>query len=172
MPFVEGIRLDKYLLSDSPESKDLRVVNNTLNNFITAHRRGIIFGDRWVTNTIILPTMETVELDYDIELVGEQRVSATFELSQVLYHLVHFANGNRLNILEHISSFFMNQSETLEDYDFPSLVKFLQGHTVFFWGKWAKEGKTYEGIIPPTIEVTALIDSLRNIMERKVSIAA
>ncbi|RJQ38053.1 hypothetical protein C4559_02410 [Candidatus Microgenomates bacterium] len=160
MPFINGVPLNKFISKANVFDLGI-VVDKTLDNILLAHKEGVVFGDRWVANTMVLPSLETLEMDFDIELIADFKTSATFELSQMLYHLVHFANGNRINMIEHISKFLNRRPTALENYDTSMLIGLLEGYMFFFGQRWEMEDKFYEGIIPPCEETEFLISVVK-----------
>lgn len=170
--FIEGVPLHKKLKGANGD-EELDLVDKTLENLLLAHKKGVVFGDRWVTNTMVLPNREVMEWDYDIELIADPKTSTTFELSQMLYHLVHFAKGNRVGVVERISQFFNARPVVLEHYDFSMLIDFLIAQKGYFRQKWEMQGKYYEDLEPPSAEIDLLARSLtRNVFQRKIAVAA
>jgi len=129
--YVEGVSMDRYL-----KDGQLDVVTIVLTNVHAAHRKGVVFGDRWARNTIITDNQRSVEVDFDIALEGE--CAKDFEIAQLLYHLLHFS-PHRTQLLAIIKDFYSDK-ERLADYDVERLCGFLERYCAFFG-----EGE-YEGI--------------------------
>lgn len=160
LPFIEGQSIIEYM----PTVRDARgfeIINRILTNMMKAHRHGIIMGDRWGGNTIITPNGSFLEFDFDMELTGEQRKTATFEIAQVMFALLRFAGENRPFILQSLTDFIYEHPEMLEDYDPEALIRFLQGNAEFYSKHFVGTGNL-AGITAPEQEAQKLIGVIRS----------
>ena len=161
-PFFEGVPLHKYIASGHA-SKTFSVVDGVLNHLTMAHRAGIVFGDRWVTNTLILPNEDFAEVDFDIELIGEHQRIATFELAQTLYHLIHFSGSQHTDAMNMLEIYYRGNPKQLSGYDRNLLSAFLLGHQSYFMDRYRDKNELYEGLIPPGEEVNQFAHVLEDI---------
>ncbi|HRN69859.1 MAG TPA: hypothetical protein PLS49_01630 [Candidatus Woesebacteria bacterium] len=159
MQYIQGIPLHQYVQQDS-KNINPEVIESVLINMMHAHWNGIVFGDRWATNTIIISDEDFVELDFDIELIGDTETVTSFELSQTLYHLMHFSGNNRDFMSETILDIYLKNQNFLNMYDLDKISPFLRGQTEYFYDLYQKNGLLYEEIVPPYDEVYMLIDKL------------
>ena len=142
-PFVEGTPYDKYLLSG-----EITATKNVLDNIILSHRQNVVYGDRWTKNTIIKPNEDIVEIDFDIELVGE--FAQEFELAQLLYHIVFFSS-RRNEMISFLRAYFESSSANLAQYKISAVRKFLFNYANYF------QDKPFEGISGVQQEIIELI---------------
>jgi tRNA A-37 threonylcarbamoyl transferase component Bud32 len=165
MDYIDGTPLNKYIQRE-PKDINTKIIKNVLEHMANAHNNEIIFGDRWGPNTIITQEEDFVELDFDIELVGEKRVIAAFELSQTLYHLMHFAGENRDFIRDYLLDIYTQNPQLLAEYNLDKVRTFMHGQTEYFYRNYQKNGSLYEEMEPSYTEVYELIDGLENIRSR------
>ena len=130
-PFIQGVPYDVYL-----RQGDLAATARVLDNMYPAHRMGIVFGDRWVKNTIVTPDEDIVEVDFDIALEGSY--AKEFEITQTLYHMIHFSL-NRSAMTAYLRHYF-SQTKTMADYNSSVVSIFLQKYSEYF------KDREYEGI--------------------------
>ncbi|MBI2597451.1 hypothetical protein HYW41_04805 [Candidatus Daviesbacteria bacterium] len=156
LPFISGIQLNQHI-KDSSDPGSFEVVKDILLHLNSVHKQNITIGDRWCPNTIILPDNRFIEIDFDIELTGDVESTMTFELSQLLYHIVHFADRNRVMAVRNLAGFLHSHPRYLEIYDLVKLKLLLIGHTNFF----ASKNEAYEGIDPPNSEMYDLIEEIK-----------
>lgn len=152
LPYIEAIPLSEFVGSYSL-SENLGVVIRVLDHLRAVHSKGIVMGDRWCRNTLVTGRGTCVEIDFDIELLGDSALAKTFELSQVLYHLVHFSNVNRETMVQFLLK-YLNKGNSLLGYNKEALKFLLQGHAEFF------KGNIYEKLEPPYGEVYDLISHI------------
>lgn len=131
MPFIQGTPFDVYL-----RQGNLAATTRVLDNMYSAHRMGIVFGDRWVKNTIVTPNEDIVEFDFDIALEGNY--TKEFEIAQTLYHMIHFSL-NRPDMLKYLLNYF-SQTEMMSIYNSSAIHLFLKKYSEYF------KDREYEGI--------------------------
>lgn len=131
MSFIQGTPFDIYL-----RQGNLAAIALVLDNMYSAHQIGIVFGDRWVKNTIVTPDEDIVEIDFDIALGGIY--SREFEIAQTLYHIIHFSL-NRRDALKYILDYF-SQTKIMRAYYTSAVRFFLKKYSEYF-----KDGN-YENI--------------------------
>ncbi len=131
MPFIQGVPFDVYL-----RQGNLVATARVLDNMYAAHRVGIVFGDRWVKNTIVTPDEDIVEIDFDIALEGNY--TREFEIAQTLYHMIHFSL-DRAAIIAFIHHYF-SQTKIMADYNSSVVSLFLQKYSEYF------KDRKYEGV--------------------------
>lgn len=151
-PFVRGVGLNAFVAQVDTEGK-FSVIKNILYHLATAHKNGIIFGDRWCKNTLVLDNGDFAEIDFDIELLGPQDARAAFEMSQTLYHLVHFSQKNRLLVTSQLARFVREHEDIFGTYDSECILHLLTRQTEYFLNR----GVPYEGILPTNDEIHEII---------------
>ncbi len=142
-PFIEGTPYDKYLLSGG-----ITATKNVLDNIILSHRQNVVYGDRWTKNTIVKPNEAIVEIDFDIELMGE--FAQEFEMAQLLYHILFFSS-RRSEMLGFLRAYFENRQTDLAQYKIPVVKKFLSNYANYF------QDKPFAGISGVQPEIAELI---------------
>ena len=151
-PFLSGQPLNLFVADMQSNPSKSTVVENTLHELMKAHANGIVYGDRWVTNTWVDFDNKITELDFDIELIGAHDDIAAFEMAQELYHLIHFADKSRRQMTDQLLKYARNGIFSV--YNGPLMSEFLKKHAEYF----ASSGKPYEHITPPFMEIMALAD--------------
>ncbi|MDP2649482.1 MAG: hypothetical protein Q8P10_01420 [bacterium] len=142
LPYIEGILLDQYL-----SRGNMNATFQVLENLSLAHSMGVVYGDRWVKNTIVTEREDVVEIDFDMKLGG--KYAKEFEMAQILYHLLHFSSDRR-NVLNFLKG-YLKSKKLSESYDVSALCLFLFGYMKYF------EGKEYEEKIGGREEILDLI---------------
>lgn len=150
VPFVEGEQLADYLQRGKMQATEYALFNLAL-----AKAHNLPMGDRWTRNTIVVGEKQAVEIDFDIELLGEY--GCEYDLAQTLYHVVHFSK-NRESMLEYLAGIVSTQPDMLYQYDIVRVIGFLDNFATFFGDQ------EYEGI-PGGIEreVEELVEVLQTI---------
>ena len=133
LPFIEGETLLSYI-KDGKHN----VVPAVVDHLLSAHRQGVVFGDRWTPNTIVTPKEDFVEIDFDIELTGPN--TKEFELSQLLYSLVVYTSS-REAMMGVIKEYLPKRKNALQAYDTSVLAGFLRGPARYL------DGQIFEGSI-------------------------
>ncbi|HEY1085758.1 MAG TPA: hypothetical protein VGE34_03480 [Candidatus Saccharimonadales bacterium] len=162
--YMDGTPLSDYLQRDTSDIQP-QMLNDILSHLTQAHSVGIVFGDRWAANTMILEDGTHKEFDFDIELQGDVNATSTFELAQTLYHIVHFANQNRDHVISLIKDLYSQSPTLLAGYDKKIFFTLLEGHRRYFHEEYAKSGVPYEGIVPPNNEISQLLALLDDIWQ-------
>ena len=129
-PFIQGVPFDVYL-----RQGNLDATVKVLDNMHLAHRLDIIFGDRWVKNTIVTPDEDIVEMDFDIALQGSY--AREFEIAQTLYHMTHFSL-DRSAMIAYLHYYF-SQTKIMDDYNSSVVYLFLKKYSEYF------KDREYEG---------------------------
>ena len=142
-PFIEGTPYDNYLLSGG-----IRATKNVLDNIILSHKQNVVYGDRWTKNTIVKPNEAIVEIDFDIELMGE--FAQEFELAQLLYHVLFFSS-RRSEMLGFLRAYFESRQTTLAQRKISVVKNFLFNYANYF------QDKPFEGISGAQQEIAELI---------------
>jgi hypothetical protein len=159
LPFLSGVPLHIFAESTDTEDK-FTVIGNILHHLSRIHQKGITYGDRWCTNTLVLTNGDFVELDYDIELIGDLRTIQSFEMAQTIYHLIHFSGRNRVFMTNRLQRFFQENADMLGQYDVEKLTVFLLGHAEYF-----HKDELYERITPPYDEIYSLANQLKELQK-------
>lgn len=154
--FMKGTTLCDYVENIHINPEKLDVVEEVLTHLNFMHRQGIVLGDRWCRNTMVMAQGEFAEFDYDLELIGPQKTIATFEMSQELYHLVHFSQGGR-GFMTNFLQEYLRDRTVLDSYDSQQLGRFLRGHARYF----TQTNELYENIKPPDEEIYQLADGIQ-----------
>ena len=127
VPFLQAEPLDEYLQQGQTEA-----VGAILANLTKAHHKGLIFGDRWGSNTLLTPG-GVVEVDFDIALEGP--TAKEFELGKLLYHLLFYAS-DREQMLAYLQEYLNKNSATFsQGYDLTTVQLFIRTHRQLF-GVW------------------------------------
>lgn len=123
LSFIPGLPFDSYLQEGHTEATFF-----ALDNLLDAHRMGVVFGDRWVKNTMITEN-DAVEIDFDIEITGDS--SKEFELSQTFYHILYFAS-DKDEVLTLLKIYCSERKDRLINYQLAVLIDLLEGHAKYF----------------------------------------
>jgi tRNA A-37 threonylcarbamoyl transferase component Bud32 len=124
VPFLQAESLDAYLQHGETEA-----VGAVLANLTHAHHKGIVLGDRWVCNTLIMP-QGIIEVDFDIVLEGPQ--AKEFELGKLFYHLLFYAS-DREQMLTYLEGYVNKERATFaKEYDLAKVQFFIRTHTEVF----------------------------------------
>lgn len=151
-PFVQGTPYDQYLRLGG-----ITATKNVLDNIMQAHQQNIVYGDRWTKNTIVRADDSIVEIDFDIELMGEN--AQEFEMAQLLYHILFFSN-RRIEMLKFLQNYFQID-QRIAQHDLSVVKKFLSNYVNYF------QDKPVEGIsggikreIAELMEILSFQDSI------------
>lgn len=121
--FLEkAVTLDEYLpLANQDDSS--KTILQIFSDLKKAHSHGIVYGDRWSHNMLIVPEIGFINIDFDIEITGKPAIE--FETAQAAYYTLSAGKDGVLPILSQIlkseNGLDMNLIET-----------FLQRHATFF----------------------------------------
>jgi hypothetical protein len=152
VPFLrQAIPLDVYLHSGRTE-----VVPAVLDNLLAAHQKGFVFGDRWATNTLVIPG-GLKEIDFDIAFEGSR--AKEFELGKLLYHLVHFSTERETVVRVLHNHFDQQKAVYTQQYHLPLVRLFLVNHFKMYGGNQtvAIDTKKELGNPPVNAEQVALL---------------
>ena len=128
VPFLqEAIPLDVYLHSGRTEA-----VPAVLDNLLAAHQKGLVFGDRWGTNTLVIPE-GMKEIDFDIAFEGSR--AKEFELGKLLYHIVHFSSERDTVLTVLHNHFEQHKAVYTQQYNLPMVRLFIANHFKMYGGK-------------------------------------
>jgi hypothetical protein len=147
LPFIEGELLNEYLLRTQNEQDLQLVINNTFRGLKEAHSKQIVLGDRLVPNTIVLPDLRVVEFDFDVEIIGDVKIAAAFEIAQAVYHIIHFSSLYNRRI---VSDAIVTQLENCENKS--EIFKFIGNFVSFYRAPFESNGVLLENIEPPPID--------------------
>ncbi|MBY0539212.1 hypothetical protein K2P56_02105 [Patescibacteria group bacterium] len=75
--------IDKFMQEASDADID-RTVYDLFSDLRSAHKKSIVYGDRWTPNMLIAPETGLVHIDFDLEIYG--KFTKEFELAGVVYH--------------------------------------------------------------------------------------
>ncbi len=75
--------LDNYLPNTIADESQ-RVVLQLFNDLQLAHSKGVIYGDRWSENMLIVPTYGLMHIDFDLEIYGNG--ARELEVAQVVFY--------------------------------------------------------------------------------------
>jgi len=123
-PYLESaVNYEEFLKSASAEEAE-DIVLQEFDDLRSAHNKGIVYGDRWPPNILVIPTIGLVNIDFDIELLGVPAVE--FEVAQVVFYTLASGKEKVIQILKSI----INQSDGWFNYSL--FAKFLKGHGNLF----------------------------------------
>ncbi len=163
--FIEGAQtLEHFLPHASPDEMG-HIVHEFFADLRLAHANGIIYGDRWAPNILVVPRVSPLKnnenihgtirraqstilhIDFDIELSGP--VAREFELAEATFYTLRAGGGRIVLILANILGIDVN----VPGFDFKAFVDFLEKFAKLF-KKDPKYGSSEK-------EVVALIAALR-----------
>ena len=124
LPFIEGMGMDAYL-----QSGNIIAVEKALNNLLHSHTKGVVYGDRWVKNTMITASGDTIELDFDIALEGEN--TKEFELAQTFSYIFYFSS-NRKQSLQFLRAYMKKHKEKFDGYNLDIISHFTRNYATFY----------------------------------------
>lgn len=124
LPFIEGMGMDAYL-----RDGNIVAVEKALNNLLDSHIKGVVYGDRWVKNTMISASGDTVELDFDIALEGEN--TKEFELAQTFSYIFYFST-NRKQSLDFLKEYMKKHKEAFSEYKMDLISHFTRNYATFY----------------------------------------
>lgn len=145
--FIEGREIPDILKSEQNISE---VINKYSSSLVSAHNKGIVFGDRWGFNTIIDKKGDIVHFDFDIKLNAED--AKEFEISQAVYYSLLFSR-DKDSAVECLKD-FLKRNEIKSIYDRNRVIDFLNGHSKYFM----EHNTDYGGI---ELEIERLIESVK-----------
>jgi hypothetical protein len=121
--FLEEARtLDEYLPSADSEGS-LKIVLQIFNDLKRAHSQGVIYGDRWSHNMLVVPKIGFINIDFDIEISG--RPAIEFEVAQAAYYTLSAGKNEVIPVLAQVLK--------LENgLDMGLIELFLRKHAMFF----------------------------------------
>lgn len=150
LPYVQGTPLTTFVAEPDLRSR-LESVYAVFQHLRLAHERGIVFGDRWGPNTFIGGCGRPREFDFDVEIVGPHDVAQAFEVAQAQYHLVHFAQSNRVCLRDYMATKI--NPDLVKDKKQTQLVReFTLGFTSLYREMFEANGALLEGIEPPSTD--------------------
>lgn len=152
-PFIQGTPYDQYLRSGG-----ITATKNVLDNILAAHEQGIVYGDRWTKNTIVKPDESIVEIDFDIELMGEN--AQEFEMAQLLYHILFFSS-RRNEMLNFLNNYLQTHRRDLSQHNLSVVKKFLCNYVNYF------ADKPVEGILGGIKQEVAELISILSVLSEQ-----
>jgi len=123
LPYIEAVPFDKVLQKGNSDS-----IIPALQHLHQAHIQSIVFGDRWVKNTLVTQENKIFEVDFDLEITGPH--AAEFEIAQTLYHILLFTKDKQK--IERILLKHFAQSDLQSAYDMKYVRLFLKGFADHF----------------------------------------
>lgn len=118
--FLEGAeKMDDFLMHAS----DQQVTHYTEDIFMDlykAHDAGIIYGDRWAENILVVPKLGIVNIDFDIEISGP--FAREFEASQIAIYVLGSAKAKSIPQLAKLLTL------PFANLDIRFVESFLRGH--------------------------------------------
>lgn len=141
-PYLSNIlMLDEYLPTASLIDAQV-LVYRIFDDLYKAHRRGIIYGDRWSHNMLVLPDARFVHVDFDLEISGPP--AKEFEIAQTAYYIL---SAGKRTVLETLSRVMIAKNWFQVDW----VELFLRGHANYF------SSTKYGGIHKETEELIRLL---------------
>ncbi len=120
--FTDAQTLDQYLPQASPEEAE-RITYQIFDDLRRAHQLGIIYGDRWSHNMLVIPQYGFINVDFDIEISGPP--AKELELAQAAYYTL---SGGREKVLSMLSQILVAKNW----FNLDMMETFLQRHSVWF----------------------------------------
>lgn len=114
---------DDYLMHATPEQAN-RVTYETFTDLMKAHRHGIVYGDRWAENILVVPELGFVHIDFDIEISGPH--AKEFEAAQIAAYVVGGSKDAALPLLARLLT------SPHARWDTRYVESFLRGHARFY----------------------------------------
>ncbi|MBI5122564.1 hypothetical protein HZA75_01770 [Candidatus Roizmanbacteria bacterium] len=122
--FLEGARTMDVFLAKATAKQTDQFIGHMFSDLYLAHRSGTIYGDRWSENTLIVPGIGIVHIDFDIEILGPP--AKDFEASQVAYYILAGAKAKAIPQLAQLLSI------PNANLDMKNVETFLRGHAEHF----------------------------------------
>lgn len=124
-PFINGISYDRWLTSGGSSNK---IIDLYVDSIVKAHQKGIVYGDRWGPNTMVVGDTAIIHFDFDISLEGIP--AKEFELAQSLYYTLCFSS--RKVFVGRQLTRRLSLIKRSEKYNWEMLSKLIEGHYRFF----------------------------------------
>lgn len=148
-PFLNNaLTLNKYL-PNVPTLEAQIIVYQLFEDLRKAHRKGIVYGDRWSENILVVPNMGLVHIDFDIEISGKPAIE--LEVAQAVYYSLCGGKDKVLSLLGAILGKSTNW------FDFKMVELFLSRHAIHF-----RNSPTYGGVEKETQALIEIANSYRN----------
>lgn len=124
-PFIDGISYDRWLTAGGTS---IGIINSYIDSVIKAHQEGIVYGDRWGPNTMVVDNTTIIHFDFDICLKGIP--SKEFEFAQTLYYTLCFSS--RKVVVGRYLTQLLRSIKRSELYNWEMLSKLIEGHYRYF----------------------------------------
>jgi len=120
-PFIKGITYDQWLNSGEISNK---IIDLYIDSIVKAHQNGVVYGDRWGPNTMVVGDTTIIHFDFDISLEGIP--AKEFELAQTLYYTLSFSSKKEV-----INRFLIRKLRSIRktgQYNWKTLLRLIKGH--------------------------------------------
>lgn len=132
--FRNAATLDVFLpRASSAELK--QVLCDLFEDLRLAHQSGIVYGDRWAENILIIPSFLTpdntpvkkvLHIDFDLEISGP--VASEFEYAQMVFYALCAGRNRTLQLLPEM----LAEDVNAVTFNFEAFAHFLKRHAYFF----------------------------------------
>ncbi|KKS39961.1 MAG: hypothetical protein UV04_C0032G0013 [Candidatus Gottesmanbacteria bacterium GW2011_GWA2_42_16] len=144
--FPTAKTLDVFL-SDSETKEANTVIYQLIEDLFSAHSKGVVYGDRWSRNILIVPEYGALHIDFDLEISGPY--AREFEVAQLAYYAL---SGGKEKVMFTLAQLLGSRHDW---FNFSMVEKFMNGHARYF------NNTPYGGIQNQTeIFLTLLSDSM------------
>ncbi len=125
-PYVQGTNFADYLVSDNkvnPKEKENLIMSH-IDMMVEANKKGITFGDRWSTNTIVSPDKELILIDFDLIIMTDP---LDFDLVEVVHGAL--ARYKDLDFAERVTKKVYNLTCSDSDmYNLKNIAYYIEKH--------------------------------------------
>lgn len=128
--------LDEFL--PFAKEKEINLITTQLfSDLWRAHQRGIVYGDRWSKNMLVVPRRGLVHIDFDIEISGKP--ARELEVAQAAYYSLCGGKEKSIPVLAHMLA------KGKGWFDLTVVERFLMQHALHF-----QQNPQYGGMVRET----------------------
>lgn len=90
-PYISDAKTLDVFVGEEKE-KSIPFIYKLIDDLYQAHKKGVIYGDRWSHNILISPKLGLIHIDFDLEIGGA--CAKDFEVAQVAYYTLSAGKDN------------------------------------------------------------------------------
>jgi len=122
--FLENAETLDVFLTHATDEEAAQCTQDIYMDMYKAHKAGVVYGDRWEKNILIVPKMGVVNIDFDIEISGP--FAKEFEATQVACYILA---GSNVKIIPQLAKLL---SAPDVKFNMKIVETFLRGHAEHF----------------------------------------
>lgn len=122
--FLENAETMDVFLSHATNEETAKCTHNIYMDMYKAHKAGIVYGDRWSENILVVPKIGVVNIDFDVEISG--LFAKEFDVAQVSYYILA---GAKVKVIPQLAKLL---SVPYADLNIQHVETFLCGHAEHF----------------------------------------